>query len=72
MTSYAPNEVPDSQFYSTSKVAEMFGVTPATVRNWVKEGKLRSITINRRMRIERASVRELANHMYPSKPGPLR
>lgn len=67
----APDEVTDSRFYSTAKVADMFGVTPATIRNWIKEGKLRALRINNRLRVERASVRELANHMYPSKPGPL-
>lgn len=60
----APEDVPESQFYTTRQVAKMFEVTPVTVRRWVHEGKLKCIYINTHMRITRTSVAELANYNY--------
>lgn len=60
----APVGNPDSEFYTTTEVAAMFRVTPATIRNWIREGKLTTIIINTRYKITRESVRKLANHDF--------
>lgn len=57
----APAPNPESQFYTTAEVADMFRVTPVTVRNWIKENKLDCIRINNRLKITRESVHRLAN-----------
>jgi len=55
----------DEQFYSTTKVAELFGVTSETVTNWIKRGVLENcIQVAGRWRIPRASVLKLANSKY--------
>jgi excisionase family DNA binding protein len=63
----APDQVPESEFYTTREVANMFKVTPVTIRKWVHEGKLRCVYINTHMRIPRSSVAELANHQWGTK-----
>ena len=51
---------PDSlpQFYTTEKVAKMFEVQVATVRTWIREGKLKAHRIGDggRWRVERSDL----------------
>lgn len=54
----------DTRFYSTAKVARMFGITTETVRDWISVGKLEGVRINGMWRIPHAAVVELANSVY--------
>jgi excisionase family DNA binding protein len=54
----------EADFLTVQEVALMFKVTPVTVRNWIKQGKLTYIKINGRMRVHRASVRKLAQYNF--------
>ena len=46
----------NSNFYSVKEVAEMFDVTTATVRNWVKNGSLRAIQVGSTVRFKREVI----------------
>lgn len=59
-----PPEDPDFKFYSTAEVAELFGVTPETVRDWVKAGKLKSHKIGQRVKIRRDDLIAFGNSKY--------
>lgn len=50
-----------------SEVAEMFGVTPATVREWLKAGILKGNKINKHWRVTESAARELAHQTYGDK-----
>jgi excisionase family DNA binding protein len=39
---------------STAKVAEMFDVKPETIRDWIAEGKISGVKINRSWRVRRS------------------
>ena len=60
----APDTNTTTEFYTVRQVAEIFKVTPVTVRNWISEGKLDYIKINTRFRITRASVLKLAQFKF--------
>lgn len=47
---------------STSEVADLFGKTERTIRNWVKEGFLTPIRIGRAVYFDRAAVEALATN----------
>ncbi len=50
----------DKPFYSPSEVAEIAKVSPATIHNWIKAGKLVAIRLSERTyRIPRKSVLRL-------------
>lgn len=46
------------KFYRIPEVAEALQVTPQTVRNWIKEGKLKSQRIGRPILITEKNLRE--------------
>jgi excisionase family DNA binding protein len=46
------------------EVADAFGVTTATVRDWVKEGKLAAENVNGYYRISNEEFRRYANLRY--------
>lgn len=57
--------LPDNdRLLKTKQVAEIFGVTQYTVRNWVKEGKLADIRINGQIRIRTSEVQRFAQANY--------
>jgi putative resolvase len=51
------------RFYTTDEVAEMFSVTNYTVRDWIREGKLKAVKINGYWRISRDSLEDYANSL---------
>lgn len=57
------------QMLSVSKVAELFAVTPETIRNWCKEGKFPNATKpgGTIWKIPESDVRALAQATYGSK-----
>ena len=64
-TEVAPAPItPDEQFLSTTTVAELFEVTPETVRTWIEKGYLRAIKIDKAYRVSRQSLRDFANSRY--------
>lgn len=40
------------------KVADMFGVSPSTIRREIKEGKLKTITLRNRVNVTKRSIIE--------------
>ena len=63
--SFNPDNPEDNKLYTTIQVAEMFAVTPETVRDWIKEGKLPGIVIGgRSYRVRRRDLIAFANHKY--------
>ncbi len=46
------------KFYTIPETAQVFKVTPQTVRRWIKEGKLRSQRIGRPILITEKNVKE--------------
>ncbi len=47
------------QYYTVQEVAEIFGFSDRTIRNWIKEGLLRAIQVRREYRIPISAVQEL-------------
>jgi len=50
--------------YSTVKVAETFGVTTETVRNWITRGVIKGVKVGSHWRVPRSEVLRLANEKY--------
>jgi excisionase family DNA binding protein len=59
---------PDSDVLSTEQAAEVAGLAPKTIREWVATGRLRATKRGRRLRIERG---DLARAMAGDSPDPL-
>lgn len=51
-----PDNLRDNQFYSTAYVASMLNITVATVRNWIRDGKLPATRVGRNHRIRRQDL----------------
>lgn len=49
---------------TVSSVAEFFQVSSYTIRDWIKQGKLDAIKINKQWRVKTASVYALAQITY--------
>lgn len=47
------------KMYSISEVADMFGVHPNTVRNWISSGKVKDIRIKGTIRITESEIRKV-------------
>lgn len=55
------------RFYTVEQIAELFAVTPATVREWLKTGKLKgSKPGGSQWRISQEQFVKLANKLYGS------
>lgn len=55
-----PTLVLDKPFYSPAEVAEIAGVTSATIHNWIRAGRLVAVRLSERTyRIPRKSVMRL-------------
>jgi excisionase family DNA binding protein len=55
---------PDNPLYKVSEVAKMLGVKPWSVRQWIKEDKIKATQINKQWRIPRAEVSRIANEKW--------
>lgn len=63
----ATAELPElPELVTTNWVADLFAVQNATVRQWIKQGKVRGRRINGYWRVERQSVIDFANERYGS------
>ena len=60
----AESTSPIEQTFPPSEIATKFAVTVATVRNWIKEGKLKAIVINGRYRVPESELRKFAEDRY--------
>lgn len=55
----------EQQFYTTAKVASIFGVTTETVRNWIASGRLPAVRIaSGHYRVRRADLIEFGGSTY--------
>ena len=52
--------------YRTEEVAELCQVTTETVRNWIKDKKLKAILLGQTWRIKRGDLIEFLNERYGS------
>ena len=50
--------------YGVDQVAEMFGVTTHTVREWIDSGKLNASKIQNRWRIPKSEIVRFANEVH--------
>jgi excisionase family DNA binding protein len=50
--------LPEKALLTVSEVAEYFGVTSKTIRNWLKSNRLRGIKKGSTLRVYRASIEE--------------
>ena len=56
---------PQQAFLSVTKTAEMFDVTPATIRSWIKSGQLNAIKPNgKNWLISMASIKKMVNDLH--------
>lgn len=53
-----PTVIEGVKFYTITEVAEALKVNPQTVRNWVKEGKLKGKRIGRPILITESNIME--------------
>jgi len=53
----------EKRFYSPKEVAVIIGVTPATVRSWVRKGMMKSVRIGKQgtIRIPVSEIKEFLN-----------
>jgi excisionase family DNA binding protein len=49
------------KFYKIPEVAEALGVTPQTIRTWIKQGKIKSQRIGRPILITENNLKEFLN-----------
>lgn len=52
---------PEDPYYSVETIAEMFDVEPYTVRNWIRQDKLKAIKVLGRWRVRKSEVVRLVN-----------
>lgn len=55
---------PDDPFLSVETVAELFDVEPYTVRNWIKQDKIKAQKILGRWRIRKSELARLVNEEH--------
>ncbi len=53
-----PTVIEGIKFYTIPEVAEALQVTPQTVRNWIKSGKIKSQRIGRPILITESNLKE--------------
>ncbi|MFB9906979.1 helix-turn-helix domain-containing protein [Allokutzneria oryzae] len=56
------------EMYSVEQVAERLGLHVRTVRNYVRDGRLKAVRIGKQYRITRADLEELTGGSVPSTP----
>lgn len=55
----------NDKLYTTQEVADIFGVSPETIREWIRSGKLPAIRLKtRQMRVKRSDIAAFAAHKY--------
>lgn len=59
-------ELADDPFLTPSQIARMFGVTPYTVRQWIKDNKLASTKLHGRLKVRRSEVQRYAQKEFGS------
>ena len=50
------NALLSRKYYTTKELAELFNVTPLTIRHWIKDGKLRAFKMGSRYRVSTPSL----------------
>ena len=55
-----------SEFYSVEQVAEKLGLHVRTVRNYVRDGRLKAVRIGKQYRVARADLEALVGHEPPT------
>ena len=60
--------VTSEHFYSIEQVASQLGLHVRTVRNYVRDGRLKGVRIGKQYRIARADLDALTGHGAPAAP----
>lgn len=58
MRSKLLEKIDKDRLYTPKEVAELFGVDPTTVRDWIRKGKLKGLKIGGRYKIEGEALLE--------------
>ena len=61
------NEI--DEWLTLKQAAELVGVTPRTVQNWIKTGKIKGYQVVGRIRINRTDIERLYQPKSPDVPG---
>ncbi len=61
----------DKELYSVEQVAERLGLHVKTVRNYVREGRLKAVRIGKQYRIARQDLEAMTGRSEPA-PEPVR
>ena len=56
------------EWYSVEQVAERLGLHVRTVRNYVRDGRLKAVRIGKQYRIARTDLEELTGRALPTAP----
>ena len=59
----------DTKWLTLKQAAELVGVTPRTVQNWIKNGKIKGYQVVGRIRVKRSDVDALYQPKSPDVPG---
>ena len=59
-------ELAEDPFLTPSQIAKMFGVTPYTVRQWIKNGDLSAEKLHGRLKVRRSNVQAYAQKEFGS------
>lgn len=58
----------DNEWLTLKQAAELVGVTPRTVQNWIKNGKIKGYQVVGRIRVKRSDVDALYQPMEEKQP----
>lgn len=56
-------------YYTPEEIAERFKVTPSAVRQWIKQGKLKSVRLASLHRITESAIQDFLNIKTPTTRG---
>lgn len=56
---------------STAKVGEMFDVKPETIRDWIKNGKIAGVKVNRSWRVRKSVAVAFGEARYGDPDSPV-
>ena len=57
----------DDDLLTVAEVARKFDVTPYTIRQWIRDGKIKALKPGGHWRIERGEFKRRAHEMYGGK-----
>ena len=62
------SHIVEEEFFSVDQVAERLGLHVRTIRNYVRDGRLRAVRIGKQYRIARSDLETLTGGLVPESP----